>query len=450
MSNCTILTLIIYGIVGAIIYSHIPVKYKKYFLLVYSCALYLIWTSIEVVLAVLLEAILVWSLTKKSERAKSPKLCMWLGIFWVVASLGYYKYLISRFNISIGTFSLVVPLGVSYFSLKLISYDVDVCLGRKESDTLVDFLVYILFFPQFFCGPISKRDEIVPWLNQEKYAVDYMRVTILLCQGVFYKSVIADRLVSYVATITGSYESYSAMALWAASFFYVIELYCDFAGYSMVVIAIGEMFGFKIEENFCRPYFALTVRDFWNRWHISLGRWLRDYIYIPLGGNKKGILAKIRNVLIVYAVSGIWHGNSLNFLVWGLLNGLLVIASPRKIENTMLRILSTIGTFLCFVILQVIFRINSLNDSFSYLLKMFSGFRLGINEMVETVMPFSGDYSSVAKCIVILLFIISAFIMEYRDNKECASNKNFRIAFYTISILLFGVFSDSSFMYAVF
>ena len=272
----------------------------------------------------------------------------------------------------------------------------------------------------------------------------------LLCQGVFYKVVIADRLVSYVTTVTNGYETYSALTLWAASFLYVIELYCDFAGYSMVVIAIGEMFGFRIDDNFRRPFFSMTVREFWNRWHISLGRWLRDYVYIPLGGNRNGKVRKIINILIVYIVSGIWHNNTINYIVWGLLNGILVALSPGNLRNKMSQVASTFFTFICFVLTMTIFRIDGIVNATRYILKMFTDVHFGMQYFIELVMPFSGDYSSVSKCLVIILFICISFIIEYREERRLNTNNYRKNVFYVMAILLFGLLGESSFMYAIF
>ena len=165
---------------------------------------------------------------------------------------------------------------------------IDVYKDPQKSVSWWNYLTYVSFFPQIICGPISRYDEINDYLDAKIGKQDIKEGLYTIIKGLFYKAVIADRLSEYTSTVFGSYSNYNYLALCMAVFFFSIELYCDFAGYSYIVIGICRLMGIRITDNFRNPYFAVSVKDFWSRWHISLTRWLKDYIYIPLGGNKKG------------------------------------------------------------------------------------------------------------------------------------------------------------------
>ena len=228
------------------------------------------------------------------------------------------------------TKSIVLPLGISYFTFKSVSYLVDVSRGkcRVERDP-VKTLAFVTFFPEILTGPIDRADNLLVQLNKKRprFAIETVqRASLLFLAGCFLKMVIADRLGIYVDAVYGALEQTAGLPVVIAAIAYSLQIYFDFAGCTLMALGVGKLMGFELPENFRRPYLAVSVADFWRRWHISLTSWLRDYVYIPLGGNRKGTVRKYLNILIVFAVSGIWHGAGWTFIVWGLLNGIYQVA----------------------------------------------------------------------------------------------------------------------------
>ncbi len=223
--------------------------------------------------------------------------------------------------------SVVLPvqiIGISFYSLRLIGYTVDVYKGQDAERNFENFLIFTSFFPILTAGPIEKSSRLLTELSGYK-TFDEKRVYrgfLMTLYGAFLKMVIADRLGVLIDEVYSDIGSYSGALCLIIIVFYSFQIYADFAGYSYIAIGLSGMLGISIMDNFNRPYLAVSVRDFWRRWHISLSQWLRDYIYIPLGGNKNGRIRKELNILITFLISGLWHGTGLNFLVWGGLHGL--------------------------------------------------------------------------------------------------------------------------------
>ncbi len=225
--------------------------------------------------------------------------------------------------------SLAVPLGISYYSMQAISYIVDVYKGKYSAEkSLYRFSLYILYLPHLYMGPIERYNKMAETLFvKRKFTWDNISNGCLrLLFGMFKKFVIAGRAGIIISTISGD-ENYTGAYALLAMFTYSVQLYCDFSGGIDMVLGVSKMLGIKMSENFDKPYFSQTVKEFWNRWHITLGTFLRDYIYIPLGGNRKGKLRKYINVIITFLVSGIWHG--IHYILWGLINGIFVSVGDK-------------------------------------------------------------------------------------------------------------------------
>ena len=245
-------------------------------------------------------------------------------------------------------------MGISYFSLQIISYQVDVYRGKYPAETnFLRYALYVTWIPRLFMGPIERYDAIAPQLSNprkitwEDVSCGAMRILL----GAFKKLVIATRLGVLTFAISADTEKYSGAFALAAMLMYAIQLYCDFSGGIDMVLGASRLVGFHMHENFKTPYFSESVREFWQRWHITLGAWLRDYIYIPLGGNRKGSLRKLCNTLITFLVSGLWHG--VEYLLWGLLNGVFVCFGDRL--KTRCKTVNRIGTFLVITFLWAFF-----------------------------------------------------------------------------------------------
>ena len=221
--------------------------------------------------------------------------------------------------------AILAPVGLSFYTLQALSYVYDVAAGRQETERhLIRYAAFVSFFPTLVSGPITRAGVFLPQL-QSRPAVwnwDQIRCSILqLLYGYFLKLVVAERLTIIVDTVYRKPSHYGGLVVFIASLCYSMELYCDFAGYSIIAIAAARLVGVELPDNFNAPYLAESVSQFWHRWHISLSTWLKDYVYIPLGGNRRGKWRKYLNILLTFAVSGLWHGSGLTFLIWGLLHG---------------------------------------------------------------------------------------------------------------------------------
>jgi D-alanyl-lipoteichoic acid acyltransferase DltB (MBOAT superfamily) len=272
------------------------------------------------------------------------------------------------------THQLILPVGISFYTFQSMAYTIDVY--RKQVDVENDaavFATYVAFFPQLVAGPIERAQNIIPQLR-EKYDFDYERVVSglrLVLWGAFKKIVIADRLAAYVNVVYNDVHSYSGLPMILATLFFTFQIYCDFSGYSDIAIGTARILGFNLMENFRQPYFAKSVRDFWRRWHISLSTWFRDYLYIPLGGSRVSFIRNLVNLLIVFVVSGLWHGANWTFVIWGALHGGYIVIETLAIHLTGKREPGSIQlwiqrgvTFLLVVFAWIFFRANTAGDAF--------------------------------------------------------------------------------------
>ena len=261
---------------------------------------------------------------------------MVLGVF------KYYNFFVSSFAYlfglqnSIHSLKIVLPLGISFFTFQAISYVVDVYKRKIEPTTLVDCLLYIGFFPKLLAGPIERPTNLIPQIQKRrvfKYdlAVDGCRQ---MLWGLFKKVVIADNCALYVNQVYGDYANQSGSTLLLAAILYTIQIYGDFSGYSDMAIGSAKLLGFRFRDNFLFPYFSRNMNEFWRRWHISLNTWFVDYVYIPLGGSRNGKWHTIRNIMIVFLLSGLWHGAEWSFVAWGAYHGLLLVLLILLNRNT--------------------------------------------------------------------------------------------------------------------
>ena len=226
-------------------------------------------------------------------------------------------------------FSILAPLGISYYTLQIISYLVDVYKGKYEAETkFFNFVLFIMYIPHLFIGPISRYDDMKKTLLSKRKitANNFFDGLLRVCWGLIKKFIIAGRTAILITTISGNTEYSGAYAL-IAMIIYSIEIYADFSGGIDIVMGISKMLGIDLKENFNAPYYSESFKEFWRRWHISLSSWLKDYIYIPLGGNRKGTFRKNVNLLITFIVSGLWHG--VNYLIWGIINGIFVMFGDK-------------------------------------------------------------------------------------------------------------------------
>jgi D-alanyl-lipoteichoic acid acyltransferase DltB (MBOAT superfamily) len=343
-----------------VIYWAVPNKYRMSLLLLVSYGFYMTFSKGYVILLIGL-SLLTYMIGIHCSKKK-----IIAGVIIQSALLLGFKY--AGWIPGVGD-SLVIPVGISFYIFKAISYMADVYQGKIEPERkMLPLFLYLAFFPDIVSGPINRAENLIPQLKEEKIfdydcAVYGMRRILL---GLFKKLLIADTLARYVDKVFAVPGSYMGISYFFAAVFYTIEIYCDFSGYSDMAVGIARLFGISSMENFKSPYLATNIQEFWNRWHISLSTWLRDYVYIPLGGSRKGKVKTYFNLMITFLVSGIWHGANLTFLVWGALHGCYQIVyrfyknhSHKKLP----RLIGFVLTFSFVGLAWIFFRADSVADA---------------------------------------------------------------------------------------
>ena len=378
----------------------LPKKLRKRWLFFGNFLFYLSWDRWGFIL-LLLSALMVWlcgmgiSKSRSAEqngerRPIGERLLLILPIVWSVGMLVIFKYaglideLLGRFRVSfpLRIRSLLPPVGLSFYMLRCISYMAEVWKGTLAAvRNPFDLITYVSFFPQIISGPIERPGKFFRELEafSVKNLRNFERIRngfLLFIWGLFLKIVLAERLSIVSSHIFDSFQQYGFWELLIASFAYTLQIYCDFGGYSEMSRSIAAMMGFSTMRNFRQPYLAAGIKNFWRRWHISLTSWLTDYIYIPLGGSRRGLLRKYINILIVFAVSGLWHGSTLNFFFWGLLHAIFQIVEDLwsrtgiRIPKPLLHILTLLEVNFAWIF----FNSGGLNRGFRIIRQMFSRF----------------------------------------------------------------------------
>lgn len=461
MQNNTVLFLL-FSLAAVFIFYITPVKLRKWCIIAFSLLFYVL-CDLRHILLLFSEIVFSYWISRKIACSEFKKRYLTVGVSAVVIILGIFKYLpswswlIDRVpDVNSVMSAVVMPLGISYFSFRIISYMIDVYRGEiAPGGTVQDYVLYVMFFPQMICGPISRYREIVPQAEGGSgLRTDMIAEGLLLIiSGMFKKMVIADRLSGYVDTIWGDPTSYPGIALALAAFSYSVQLYCDFAGYSEMAVGVGYLMGIKILPNFRNPYFASNIREFWKRWHISLTSWLRDYIYIPLGGNRKSKIRKYFNIMAVYFVSGIWHGNRFNFLLWGIYHGILNCLSGRIFSKRVPRCVSVMATFILVTVGWMIFRAEDMDSFICFWRHMCLNFSLDIASLQAAILPFTMNYTCLSYFLCTFLAVVFLTVREWREIKhDILSDREKYIwnALYIVFIILFADSGNSSFLYANF
>jgi D-alanyl-lipoteichoic acid acyltransferase DltB (MBOAT superfamily) len=344
----------------------------------------------------------------KTSISKKRKLLLGISLVGNLGMLGFFKYynffvaswIEAWSNVGItmeaSTLNIILPVGISFYTFQTLSYTIDVY--RKEMEptkSFVDFAAFVTFFPQLVAGPIERASHLLPqFYKNRKFdyqnAVDGVK---LIIWGMFKKVVVADNCAFFVNTIFENPEAYSSGELFIGMVFFAFQIYGDFSGYSDMAIGLSKLFGFDLMVNFKFPYFSRDIAEFWRRWHISLSTWFRDYIYIPLGGSKGSKWFQIRNVMIIFLVSGFWHGANWTYVVWGLFHALLFLPLLLFNVNRSHLITKSYGwldfakigvTFLVVCIGWVFFRADSIAAAFQYLAHLFELKNLGLTLFYKT------------------------------------------------------------------
>jgi D-alanyl-lipoteichoic acid acyltransferase DltB (MBOAT superfamily) len=455
-----------------LLYYAIPAKYGKgrnIFLLLVSYLLYLQWKPVYALILLGVTAVTYCS-ALLIEKAKRPKRILVAGVLLALLPLTFFKYFnfinssisdalsIVGLNFHLQGLNWAIPIGISFFTFQALGYLWDVYYKRQEAER--EFLTYALFvsfFPSILSGPINKASLIIPQLKSLRPYFDYSKAVEglkMLLWGMFMKVVVADRVSLYVDTVLSSYMNYTGTSCFVASLLYTIQIYADFAGYSLMAIGIGKVLGFELTENFRRPYFAVSVTDFWHRWHISLSTWLKDYVYIPMGGSRCSKLRNYWNIFVTFLVSGIWHGANWTFIVWGCMHGICQIIEKMLDQQKCKygRLGKTIKIVITFLIVNfawIFFRMPTLTDACCVITRIFNP-SLPLTVYIDLIpnLPFT--------IIGVGTLLLKDVRDEYMPNRFALMNnpsKYIRWAAYVfvfVMIMITGVFGADQFIYANF
>ncbi len=395
-------------------------------------------------------------------KSESGSRKLWL-VLSLVANIGalavfkYYNFFIDNIHtgllffgkpLSLPVLKMALPIGLSFHTFQAMSYTIEVYRRKLPAEkNFVVYSLYVMFYPQLVAGPIERPQNVLPQLKEFRpYNWDNIKEGLArMLWGFFKKVVIADRLALVVDRTFAHTGDSSSAALFIGAVFYSFQIYCDFSGYSDIALGAAKVMNIRLMENFNQPYLSRSIGEFWSRWHISLSSWFRDYLYIPMGGNRRGELRRKFNVFIVFLLSGLWHGANWTFVVWGLLHGLLVIVlmgggskkdSNAKRQFSALRIMTN---FILVTFLWIFFRAENITAAWHYIRHIcsFSGGSnyVGIN-MAEFIFS-------------ILLICIMLFRERIVTSHFIVSNKRFYlyVAFMTIVCYVFGVFTENQFIY---
>ena len=373
------------------VYYITPRKYRNYILLLFSLVFYA-WGGVSYTIILVGSILMNYIFVKQIEKNKSTKK-KWLVValcfnILLIAVFKYLDFLINNIN-GIGTVlnsdysaiplqHIVLPLGISFFTFQQMSLIWDVYRKENtEKTTLANIALYISLFPQLIAGPIVRYNDIVGQIKHRISTIPLFRSGIRrFVLGLFKKVIIANTCGELADLIfSSSFDSLSTSTAWLGIIAYTLQIYFDFSGYSDMAIGLGRMFGFRILENFNFPYISKSIQEFWRRWHISLSTWFRDYVYIPLGGNRKGPYKTYFNLITVFFLTGLWHGATWSFVVWGLFHGFFLILERIGLKSILLKIpkiFQWIYTLLVVVIGWVLFRVEDFIDAVVYIGKLFS------------------------------------------------------------------------------
>jgi alginate O-acetyltransferase complex protein AlgI len=473
-------------------YFLLPHRFRWILLLVASYIFYMFW-RVEYALILLTSTLVDYTCARMMgkwapEQRSKRKPWLWLSLLSNLGILFTFKYFnfFSEAASSLGqllgmqyatpAFELLLPMGISFYTFQTMSYSIDVYYDRIKPEKHVGiFALFVTFFPQLVAGPIERAGNLLHQLRQH-HRFDYQRVSSglkLMAWGFFKKLVIADQLALFVNQVYDQPQAYTGFPLLLATLFFAFQIYCDFSGYSDIAIGTAQVLGIRLMQNFRTPYFSGSIREFWSRWHISLSTWFRDYLYIPLGGNRVLKWRWYYNLFVVFVVSGLWHGANWTFLVWGALHGLYLVlgestADWRDRLNQALhltrlprlhRLLQVAFTFSLVCLAWIFFRANSLTDAWYITTHLFAGLGTSLQAIASSVelrwellyLSQSKELFLIAVAAVLLLLVIE-LANEYVHLPSSIGllPTPLRLSFYGLAgafILLFGNFAESEFIY---
>ena len=420
-----------------ILYFIIPHNKRWILLLIASYYFYMCW-KVDYIILIMISTLIDYVCSNKMSKInEKPKRKKWLliSIFSNLGILFGFKYfnffsqniqtLFDNYNIffEMPFFNVLLPVGISFYTFQTLSYTIDVYNNKTSAQKhLGVFAVYVSFFPQLVAGPIERSNHLLPQFFK-KHDFNFLRVKAgfqKMLWGFFKKIVIADNLAILVDGVYNNLDNYSGLTLIVATIFFTFQIYCDFSGYSDIAIGTAKVMGFELRENFKRPYFSKSIREFWQRWHITLSTWFRDYVYIPLGGNRTVKWKWYYNLIITFLVSGLWHGANWTFVIWGALHGsflifAIIFAQPKEKINQFIKnrniflnkIFDVSITFILVAFAWIFFRSNNINDA----IYVISNLNFNVTELLnldELSMQFRGlglFKEDIIKCMFLILML---------------------------------------------
>lgn len=388
---------------------------------------------------------------------------LWLGLTVALnlSILFLYKYLgflgdnlrtlmdAMGLGIEIPQFTLLLPVGISFYTFQAVGYLIDVYRGSIKSErSFLTYALFVSFFPQLVAGPIERAKNLLPQFHSThhfnpQYMIDGFR---LMIWGYFMKLCIAESVSSYVDAVYNNIAIHNGKSIWLATFFFTFQIFCDFGGYSLIAIGAAKCMGFDLMQNFRQPYLAFNVKEFWRRWHISLSTWFTDYVYIPLGGNRCHSLRHYRNLMVTFLVSGLWHGANWTFVLWGAYHGVLQVIHAVRMKyfgaqaqpkNKVIGIIGVCVTFFLMMLGWVLFRANNIADAFIAYRKM----------LHPSGMLFNGEGkpSIVLPLLMICVLMMKEIKSELRLNIRFTSSENPAVSGFWSAIMIFIILLCASF-----
>ncbi len=460
------------------IYFLLPYRWRWFWLLLSSCYFYMAFVPVYILVlfATIVVDYLAGILIDRSV-GKIKKVYLIGSIIFTCLILFVFKYFnffnanldaLGNFlgwNYPINYLSIILPIGLSFHTFQSLSYVIEVYRGNQRAEHRFGiYALYVMFFPQLVAGPIERPQNLLHQFD-EYHHFDYVRISRGLKRmlwGFFKKIVIADRLALVANTVFSDAYDYSGLSLIIAVLFFAFQIYCDFSGYSDIALGAAQVMGFKLMENFKRPYFSRSIHEFWQRWHISLSSWFKDYVYIPLGGSRVLTLRRYANLFIVFILSGFWHGASWTFIVWGALHGVYlilgIITRPLKDKffyitslirfPKIIKFLEIICTFILVSISWVFFRANNIDEAFYILTHLFSNLSFDIPSLNIGL-----GYAGFIYCLAIVVFMESISLLQERGGiTEFLDNKPLWVRWSVYIVLLWmilflGIFKNQQFIY---
>lgn len=433
-------------------------------------ASYYFYMNIKPVYALLLLAVTLLTyfcavLLENRPRSRQKKIVLLLCIVLVFSSLFVFKYynfvnetilsvlILLGIRWEVPNLTLLLPIGISFFTFQAAGYVIDVYRGTiKAEKNIIDYFLFVSFFPVILSGPIQRSRHLLPQIK-EKHPLVYENVISglkLMLWGYFMKLCVADRLGTYVDSIYNNMFQHNGTSFVIASLFYTIQIYADFAGYSYTAIGCAKVIGFSLPENFHRPYFSASIKEFWKRWHIALSSWFMEYLYFPLGGSRVKFLRYLLNLMIVFLVSGLWHGAAWTFVVWGGLHGLFQIIEAiirkrrgiSKRKSGFLYLLRIMCVFLLVNFAWIFFRLPTISDSIYIIKSIFTNLD----------MPYLAPMPMAFGLLSFLILLVKDTIDEYYPKCKLLNSDNIFISIptsilLTEYVLLFGVLDNNQFIY---